>query len=301
MEYKYNETKEIVCKGEDIGCGHDKKLVWSWKGVVVNIPTRMGDGRFVGESGSKRRDKLRRRGFNPLRVTPLWNYRGHSGNAIVEFNKNWHGFHNAMSFDKASKAEHKGRKDWYASGDVKSGLYAWVACADDYNARGIIGDSLRKSGNLKTVVELMEGEARKQDELVSNLTNIIEVQSKQLKEMEVKCGETSLFIQNVMREKDGLVQAYNEGTLIDIRLHFTEMRKTQQSERDHYQRICNDNEKLKLQVESQKREIELRSLELEKREAQNESQSKKLAEEMEKVLNIVYMSQRLMITTTLML
>ena len=44
----------------------------------------------------------------------------------------------------------------------------------------------------------------------------------------------------------------------------------QSSARDHFQRIFNDHEKLKLQLESQKSELELRKIELEKREAHNE-------------------------------
>ncbi|PPE00253.1 hypothetical protein GOBAR_DD02731 [Gossypium barbadense] len=87
------------------GCDHDEKIVWPWTGVVVNIPTqKLEDGRSVGGSGSKLRDELIRRGFNPLRVHPLWNYRGHSGTAVVEFRKDWPGLHNALSFEKAYEA-----------------------------------------------------------------------------------------------------------------------------------------------------------------------------------------------------
>lgn len=63
-----------------------------------------------------------------------------------------------------------------------------------------------------------------------------------------------------------------------------EIKKIQLSARDHFQRIFKDHEKLKLLVESQKTELEHRGVELEKREARNESESKKLAEEIEKVL-----------------
>lgn len=62
-----------------------------------------------------------------------------------------------------------------------------------------------------------------------------------------------------------------------------EIKKIQSSGRDHFQRIFNDHERLKLQLESQKRELDLRGVELEKREAHNESERKKLAEEIEEV------------------
>jgi len=64
---------------------------------------------------------------------------------------------------------------------------------------------------------------------------------------------------------------------------FSEIQKIQSSARDHFQKIFTDHEKLKMQLESQKNELELRKIELEKREAHNESERKKLAEEMEEV------------------
>ncbi|KAJ7964528.1 factor of DNA methylation 1-like [Quillaja saponaria] len=253
-------------------CRHNEHFVWPWIGIVVNIPTRQtDDGRYVGESGSKLRDEYRSRGFNPVRVQPLWNYRGHSGTAIVEFNKDWPGLHNAMSLERAYEADHHGKKDWLAKSEQKSGLYAWVARADDYNSTNIIAEHLCKISDVKTISEIMEEEARKQDKLVSKLTNMIEIKSKNLKEMEVRCSETSISLNNLIEEKDKLLQAYN-----------AEIRKIQLSARDHYQRIFNDHEKLKMQLESHKRELELQRVELEKREAQNESERKKLAEEIEK-------------------
>lgn len=205
-------SKPVSEEEPPVDCDHDEKLVCPWIGVVVNIPTRRAnDGRFVGESGSKLRDEYISRGFNPTRVHPLWNFRGHSGSAVVEFKKDWPGYVNAMSFERAYEADRHGKKDWFADGDQKSGLYAWVARADDYKASNIVGEHLRKIGDLKSISEIMEEEARKQDRLVSNLTSIIEVKNKDLEEMELKCNETTNAIKNVITEKDKLVQAYNEG------------------------------------------------------------------------------------------
>ncbi|KAF5467317.1 hypothetical protein F2P56_017151 [Juglans regia] len=255
-----------------IDCDHDEKIVWPWTGIVVNIPTRRTDeGRYVGESGSKMRDELKSRGFNPIRVHPLWNFRGHSGSAVVEFHKDWPGLHNAMSFERAYEADHHGKKDWYAKNSQKSGLYAWVARADDYHSTEIVGDHLRKIGDVRTISEIMEEEARKQDKLISNLTSTIELKNRHVKEMEERCSQTSVSLRNLIEEKDKLLQAYNE-----------DIRKRQMSARDHFQRIFNDHEKIKLQLESHKKELEVRGIELEKRDAHNENESRKLAEEIEK-------------------
>ncbi|XP_031108827.1 protein INVOLVED IN DE NOVO 2 [Ipomoea triloba] len=251
-------------------CDHDEMFVWPWIGIVVNLPTQLKEGRYVGESGSKLRDQYIRRGFNPTRVRPLWNYQGHSGTALVEFNKDWAGFSNAMSFENAYKGEQHGKKDWKASNGKKPDLYAWVARADDYHANNIIGENLRKIGDLRTISDLMEEEARKASKLVSNLTNVIEEKNLHLIEMENKCEETSASLSILIAEKDKLLQSYNE-----------EIKKIQSNARDHLQRIFNDHEKLKSQLENQKQQLEVRGQELEKREARNESERKKLSEELE--------------------
>ncbi|MBA0723669.1 hypothetical protein Golax_004231 [Gossypium laxum] len=255
------------------GCDHDEKIVWPWTGIVVNIPTRKSeDGRTVGESGSKLRDELIRRGFNPIRVRPLWNNCDHSGIAVVEFRKDWSGLHNALSFENAYEADHRGKKDWGANNDVKYGLYAWIARADDHKSSSIIGEHLRKTSDIKTISKLMEEEARKQDRLVSYLTNILETKNKHLKEMEAMCSVTSESLKVLMEEKDNLLQAYNK-----------EINKTQQSARLHYQKVFSDHEKVKSQLESHRKDLELREVELEKREALIERERKKLAEELEEV------------------
>ena len=189
----------------------DEQFVWPWIGIVVNIPTRWIDGHYVGESGTKLRDEYRSRGFNPVRVTPLWNFRGHSGIALVEFKKDWPGLDNALAFERTYELDHHGKKDWFANSEQKSGLYAWVARADDYKVNNIYGEQLQKMGDLKTIPERMEEEARKQDILVSNLTSIIEVKNQHLKEIEVRCHETTNKMNLAMNEKDKLIRTYNAG------------------------------------------------------------------------------------------
>ena len=96
----------------------------------------------------------------------------HSGIALVEFKKDWPGLDNALAFERTYELDHHGKKDWFANSEQKSGLYAWVARADDYKVNNIYGEQLQKMGDLKTIPERMEEEARKQDILVYNLTNI---------------------------------------------------------------------------------------------------------------------------------
>ncbi|KAK7372379.1 hypothetical protein VNO80_05757 [Phaseolus coccineus] len=245
----------------------EEQFVWPWAGILVNIPTRqIEDGRCVGESGSKLRDEHRSRGFNPCRVRTFSD--GHSGTAVMEFNKDWTGLDNALAFERAYELDHHGKRDWFANTEQKSGIYAWIARADDYKMNNIIGKQLQKMGDIQTISELMKEEARIHDKLVSCLNNTIQVKKKRLMEMEEKYNETSHHMEIVMGEIDKLTQDHKQ-----------EMKKIQSSATQHFQNIFNGHERLKLQLESQKREFELRRIELEKREAHNESERKKLEEE----------------------
>ncbi|KAH0673434.1 hypothetical protein KY284_024521 [Solanum tuberosum] len=251
---------------------HDlsEMFVWPWIGVVVNLPTEFKDGRYVGESGSNLKDQLIRKGFNPTRVRTLWNDLGHSGIALVEFKKDWFGFSNAISFEKAYEADDHGKKNWEANNDKKSDLYAWIARADDYQATNVVGEKLRKVGDLRTVSSIMEEESRKNCILVSSLTNAIEVKKLHIKVLEDKLRETIQSVEQLIVVNAKLRQANNE-----------EIKKIQSSARDHFQQTFINHEKLKLQMETQKKELDLRHEELQKREAQNEIDRKKLSEEHE--------------------
>ncbi|CAJ1970903.1 unnamed protein product [Sphenostylis stenocarpa] len=247
----------------------EKLFVWPWTGILVNIPTKQTeDGRCVGESGSKLRDEHRSRGFNPCRVRTLPDFWGHSGTAVMEFNKDWVGLDNALAFERAYELDHHGKKNWFASAEQKSGIYAWIARADDYKMNNIVGEQLRKMGDIRTISEIMKEEAQIQDKLVSSLNNTLQVKKKRLMEMEAIYNETSRRMEILMGEIDKLTQEHNQ-----------EMKKIQSSASQHFQNIFNGHERLKLQLESQKREFELRRIELEKREAHNESERKKLEDE----------------------
>lgn len=193
------------------GRDSDEMFVWPWIGVVVNIPTSFRDGLYVGESGSKLRDRLSSRGFNPTRVRTLWNDEGHSGTAIVEFHKDWLGFSNAISFEKDYVAEHHGKKNWLAKDGNQSDLYAWVARADDYNSNDNVGEHLRKIGDLRTISDIMEEDTRMTNKLICNLTNSIEAKKMPLLEMESRLKETESSLHQVIKERDNIRQSYNEG------------------------------------------------------------------------------------------
>ncbi|XVF05507.1 hypothetical protein REPUB_Repub05bG0178200 [Reevesia pubescens] len=242
--------------------------VHPWKGIIANIPTTVQNGQHVGESGRKLREDLAEKGFNPLRVHPLWNRYGHSGFAIVEFNKEWDGFNNAIMFEKSFDVQHCGKKDYYSCRTRRDKLYGWVAREDDYHSRGLIGEYLRKNGDLKSVSEKADEDQRKNSKLVTTLSRTLETKTIRLREMETKYSETSQSISTLMVQKDEMIRFYNE-----------EAKKMQQNAHDHFKKIYLEHERIAQHFCDQKRELEQREKELFQREAQNEAETRKLQHE----------------------
>ncbi|PHT44735.1 hypothetical protein CQW23_13893 [Capsicum baccatum] len=243
----------------------DEKYAFPWMGIVANLPIEWQDGRYVGKSGSGLRDELTSKGFNPQRVHPLWNYKGHSGKAVVEFENNWNGFANAIKFQKNFESQQQGKRDYLSPPDKGDKLYGWVAKADDYNSSGIIGDYLRKTVDLKSISEVEAEEKRKTNSLVSNLSNTIEAKRRSLMEIESKCNETSMSIKNVMRQRDEMVQEYNE-----------DLQRMAKNAHDQLEKMFKEQEKSKSYFEARRKELELREKELVEREALNDNQRQEL-------------------------
>ncbi|KAG6760067.1 hypothetical protein POTOM_036568 [Populus tomentosa] len=261
---------------------HDKEklLVWPWMGVLANIQTEMKDGRRVGESGSKLRDELARKGFNPVRVHPLWGRHGHSGFAIVEFKKDWDGFNNAIMFEKDFDSNHCGKKEYTETPmrDRGQRLYGWIAQEDDYKASGLVGDHLRKNGDLKSVDGKQAEDQRKDAKLVSNLKSTLERKHDRLREMESRYKETSASLNKVMDQKEAMEKSYNE-----------EIRKMQQNEHDHFEEISVEHEKATRLLLAQREELKQREKQLQRREVQNENDRLKLHHEKKMVTYLAFL------------
>ncbi|GMI92152.1 factor of DNA methylation 4 [Hibiscus trionum] len=240
-------------------------FVYPWMGIIANIPTTVQNGRNVGGSGSGLREDLKKKGFNPLRVHPLWNWRGHSGFAIVEFKKEWDGFNNAIMFEKSFDLENCGKKDYFSPTRQTDKLYGWVAREDDYHARGLVGDYLKNNGDLKSVSDKESEDQRKASQLVTTLTNTLETKNLRLKEMESKYSHVKMCFRALMDEKEEIIKAYNE-----------ESKRMQENAHDHFKKISLEHEKMARQFSDQKTELEQREKELFDREAQNEAETRKL-------------------------
>ncbi|KAL6847823.1 hypothetical protein ACP4OV_021951 [Aristida adscensionis] len=150
-------------------------------------------------------------------------------------------------------------------------MFGWVARADDYRSQGPIGDHLRKNGDLKTVGDLENEGSRKTEKLVANLANQIDAKIKHVQELESKCNETTASLHRMMEQREQVLHSHNE-----------EIRKFQQTTREHSQRILDENHKLRSNLESRMQELDLRSNELDELASQSDHDRRNLEKEKEK-------------------
>lgn len=75
----------------------------------------------------------------------------------------------------------------------------------------IIEEHLRKIAEVKTIPEIMTEKGPKTTQLMSNLTNVIQVKKGRFEDMENRYMETKETISKLIAENDKLHQSYSEG------------------------------------------------------------------------------------------
>ncbi|KAK7260563.1 hypothetical protein RIF29_26712 [Crotalaria pallida] len=161
----------------------EQLFVWPWKGVVANIATQLDEnGRHVGESGKKLKDDFISKGFNPLKVQPLWNF----------------------------KAKHCSRRDYYGSRQPGDKLYGWVARENDYHMRSLVGDNLRRTGDLKTISMIEAQDERKTKNLLSGLEDTLTKKKEELEQVQTKYDEINLSWSRVIHQQEEMIKSFNE-------------------------------------------------------------------------------------------
>lgn len=251
-------------KNNDMSIHKNKEepIVWPWMAVVANIPVQYNNGRYTGDSGKKLKDEWIKQGYNPVKVHPLWSRRGHSGFAIVEFEKEWNGFGYAMMFVKAFEVNRHGRKDWYDRKRSKDdNLYAWIARDEDYNSNGLVGDYLRKNGDLKTLSEIEKENEVKNSKLVMGLKTTLEEKNKRCEEIQSEISKTDNHMASVMKQKEKMIENFNN-----------DIKTMQDKANEQLKKIAIEHEQRKLQLEEHEKNLRAR-------EALNESEQKKLDNE----------------------
>ncbi|KAJ0917595.1 putative XS domain-containing protein [Helianthus annuus] len=243
---------------------NEELLVWPWMAVVANIPVEYKNGKYAGDSGKKLKDDWTEKGYNPVKVYPLWSSQGHSGLAVVEFGPTWAGLNHVMRFITDFEVNKHGREDWYGRETCKDDkLYAWIATDKDYNLYGLVGNYLKKNGALKTVADVQKEEAVIRSKYIMGLTTIIDEKDKQSEKIKREISKTDIQLKNVMRQKEKITEDFNK-ELEMMQKKADEQLKMITTEHEQSKRLLEDREK-ELRAREAKNENEQRKLDYEKR------------------------------------
>lgn len=211
-----NEAEQLPPKVIEVAPVSEKSeqndlYCWPWTGIVTNIIDEPGNGKELGsrEYWLKKFSK-----YKPLEVEIFCDDQNQTVQAVVRFDNDWAGFNNAMLFEKSFETNHHSKKEWTAQKEVPgSNIYGWFARADDYNSEGLVGEYLRKKGELKTISNLIQEAALDRNKIVANLATEIDLKNQNLDELQYKYNEKTMSLSRMLEEKDMLHQAFYEGSL----------------------------------------------------------------------------------------
>ncbi|KAK1402079.1 Factor of DNA methylation 1 [Heracleum sosnowskyi] len=240
-----------------------------WTGIIVNIVKRFENGRCIF-SEEYLMDKFYK--YKPNEVVLFWDGGKLTGEAVVKFNNNWTGYRNCLEFEKLFESDHHSKKDWVSKKALSAThMYGWFARADDYESVGAVGDYLRRTGELKTISDIVDEEDRGRQDKIHNLAYELDMKNENLDDLKIKYNEKNMSLSRLLDEKDRLHHDFLEET-----------RRMQRMSRDHIQRVLAEQELLNSDLERKKKQLDSWSRELNKRETRTELDRLKLDEEKNK-------------------
>ncbi|KAM0851656.1 hypothetical protein ACQ4PT_052286 [Festuca glaucescens] len=243
----------VVMDPQPPQCNGDELFVWPWVGIVVNMPSE-----YVGKGANQLKENFSC--FHPVKVHHVYSEDRPTGNAILEFGKDFGGFRNAHIFESQFEKKGYGKMGWQEKESGGPEPFGWIAREDDYKAPGAIGDFLRKNGDLKTVHGIYNEERTKNEKLVASLSYKINEKNMHLQARECKYQERSVSLKRTMEQSEQQLQSYNQ-----------EIQKLQQHSVEHAQKIVAENKKLRLDLQSMRHELDARSKQLDELVAQTDS------------------------------
>ncbi|KAH7372850.1 hypothetical protein KP509_17G024800 [Ceratopteris richardii] len=256
----------------------DEKLVWPWMGIIVNINNSViVDGKRVGPGNNEIKSRFSR--FNLKDVQTKWNYQGHLGVAILEFQKDMIGYGDAQDFERSFMEVGRCKRDWETKRISSEGpgkeLYGWIANQQDYNKEDVIGKHLRNKGNLRTVAEVNTAWLQQNNQLVQNLDATIQNQNQMLQDS----NRQVLSLQSMVAKTEKARHDAELARRCMEQLHKEELHAVEQEANRAMQmredEIKKDQQKLIIELEK----VQIRCNELEMQEVHNKTEQMKREKE----------------------
>ncbi|KAL2545536.1 XH/XS domain-containing protein [Forsythia ovata] len=136
------------------------RIVKPWTVIVANLPVRIENNIRVDNCSINLERHWKRQGYLINTFQPLYDYRGHSGFALVEFPRDLEGLKSTFLFDISFVEKRQGKAEWDEASEQTNELFAWMASEEDYNKNDIVGCNLTNGRDLTSVPNIQVQEAR---------------------------------------------------------------------------------------------------------------------------------------------
>ncbi|KAL2468411.1 XH/XS domain-containing protein [Forsythia ovata] len=145
------------------------RIVKPWTVIVANLPVRIENNIRVDNCSINLERRWKRQGYLINTFQPLYDYRGHSGFALLQFARDFDGLKSAFQFDISFIQKRRGKAEWDEASEHTNDLFAWMASEEDYNKNDIVGYNLTNSKDLTSAPNIQMQEARHYRMVLYNL------------------------------------------------------------------------------------------------------------------------------------
>ncbi|GJP35325.1 hypothetical protein CLOM_g19828 [Closterium sp. NIES-68] len=224
----------------------EDRILWPPVAIVKNLQTGLTyDANQKKEIlGGVTREQIEStfKSYGPRKVEVLYNYKGHTGTALIHFEENAKGWEAASKLDKTYAQSELGREGYLKGrGREKDEWFAWAARERDLEAegkKGPIGSALhRKHKGTKSLAEVLEQqdavkrqqereEKRVQERAFMRLSEKLQRTEDKLKEME----NSAMALRR--KHEEELAEAHERTRAMMERRMRNRMREVEQMERE---------------------------------------------------------------------
>ncbi|KAL2470944.1 XH/XS domain-containing protein [Abeliophyllum distichum] len=148
---------------------NENAIVKPWTVIVANLPVRIENNIRVDNCNINLKQHWKRQGYLINNFQPLYDYRGHSSFALVEFPRVMEGLKSAFLFELSFVEKHRGKTEWDLASQQTDDIFGWMAVEEDYDKNDIVRCHLTINRDLISISNIQMQEARHYRMVLSNL------------------------------------------------------------------------------------------------------------------------------------
>ncbi|KAL2520099.1 Uncharacterized protein Fot_24022 [Forsythia ovata] len=204
------------------------RIVKPWTVIVANLPVRTENNIRVDNCNINLKQRWKTHGYLINNFQPLYDYRAHSGFALIECSRDIEGLKSAFLFDLSYVEKRKEKAEWEEALEQTDKLFTWMAYEEDYNKNDIVGYNLTNGRDLTSIPNIHMQEARHYRMVLYNLRESLHTIAQNIHRSEF-VSRFQILIQMVDKHEESienfasidfeLLDMVDDGLAIQSKLH----------------------------------------------------------------------------------